>query len=301
MGCGAIGRRSRRRSGEASHGSPHRDIPGKAWLGDRHDRTGARTAPPSRRRRERLRVGRDRERRPGHPQGRRAPRDDAHVSRPRAPLRAGLRRGARAGQPDAVHGGAGRRAGVAGARLALPAVPGGDDRRGQEDPARVRLLPDVGHPRRGGQQAARRRRVAGLRAAHGRPHRRRARRRPRPRRPGALARPRAVPRRPGVRRRDDRRDARVHRVPAQHRGPALDGAEGLGGVRPPLQARVVRPRQPLAALDAADGDDLRRPRHPRRLEHLRAVAPRDGGDRLVAHPHRRRSRCPTGCTSTSAT
>ena len=35
------------------------------------------------------------------------------------------------------------------------------------------------------------------------------------------------------------------------RGAALDGAEGLGGVRPPLQAGLVRPRQPLAALDAA--------------------------------------------------
>ena len=45
-------------------------------------------------------------------------------------------------------------------------------------------------------------------------------------------------------------------------------AQGLRGVRPPLPARVERPGQPLAAVDPAERDDLRRPRHPRRLEHL---------------------------------
>ena len=57
------------------------------------------------------------------------------------------------------------------------------------------------------------------------------------------------------------------------------GAEGLRGVRPPLPARLERPGEPLAALDAAERDDLRRPRHPRRLEHQLVVAPRDGGHR----------------------
>ena len=40
--------------------------------------------------------------------------------------------------------------------------------------------------------------------------------------------------------------------PARHRAAAVDRAQGLRGVRPPLLARVVRPGQPLAALDAAD-------------------------------------------------
>ena len=65
--------------------------------------------------------------------------------------------------------------------------------------------------------------------------------------------------------------------------------QGLRGVRPPLPARVDRPGEPLAALDRADGDDLRRPRHPRRLEHLAAVEGRDGGHLVVARPDRRRA------------
>ena len=52
---------------------------------------------------------------------------------------------------------------------------------------------------------------------------------------------------------------------------------------------VDRRDQPLAALDAALGDDLRRPRHPRRLEHLAGLARRDGGHLVVARPHRRRA------------
>ena len=49
------------------------------------------------------------------------------------------------------------------------------------------------------------------------------------------------------------------------------------------------------------GDDLRRPRHPRRLEHLVVLAPRDPHDDVVAGAHRLRPRRRTGCTSTSAT
>ena len=52
---------------------------------------------------------------------------------------------------------------------------------------------------------------------------------------------------------------------------------------------VDRRDQPLAALDAAERDDLRRPRHPRRLEHLAGVARRDGGHVVVARPHRGRA------------
>ncbi len=85
-------------------------------------------------------------------------------------------------------------------------------------------------------------------------------------------------------------DAGVHRVAARHRAAAVDRAAGLRGVRPPLPPGVVRPGQPVAALDRAERDDLRRPRHPRRLEHLAGVAPRDGGHVVVARPHRRRAR-----------
>ena len=44
------------------------------------------------------------------------------------------------------------------------------------------------------------------------------------------------------------------------------------------------------ALDGALGDDLRRPRHPRRLEHLVVVATRDPRDDVVAGAHRLRAR-----------
>ncbi len=70
----------------------------------------------------------------------------------------------------------------------------------------------------------------------------------------------------------------------------MDRAQGLPGVRPPLPARLVRPGQPLAALDAAQRDDLRRPRHPRRLEHQPRLARGDGGHRLVARAGGRRAR-----------
>ena len=43
-----------------------------------------------------------------------------------------------------------------------------------------------------------------------------------------------------------------------------------------------RTRPTAGSLDPADRDDLRRPRHPRRLEHLAGVEGRHGGHRLVA-------------------
>ena len=59
---------------------------------------------------------------------------------------------------------------------------------------------------------------------------------------GAVARPRALPRRPGVRRRDQRRDAGVHRAAPRPGAGALVRAAGLRGVRPPLPARLVATR-----------------------------------------------------------
>ena len=58
---------------------------------------------------------------------------------------------------------------------------------------------------------------------------------------------------------------------------------------------------PLGAVDRALGDDLRRPRHPRRLEHLVVLATRDPHDDVVAGAHRLRAGRRTGCTSTWAT
>ena len=58
----------------------------------------------------------------------------------------------------------------------------------------------------------------------------------------------------------------------------------------PLPAGVERGGDPLGAVDRAVGDDLRRPRHPRRLEHLVVVAARDPRDDVVAGAHRLRAR-----------
>ena len=47
------------------------------------------------------------------------------------------------------------------------------------------------------------------------------------------------------------------------------------------------PGQPVAALDPAQRDDLRRPRHPRRLEHQLVVEAGDGSQAVVARADRR--------------
>ena len=60
----------------------------------------------------------------------------------------------------------------------------------------------------------------------------------------------------------------------QRRGtdtPARRADRRLRGVHAALSRVVVRARHPLAALDRADRDDLRRPRRQRRLEHLVAL------------------------------
>ena len=194
------------------------------------------------------------------------------------------------------------RAGLARARLALPGA-GHRHPRGRSTAAPgLRLVPHLGVPRRSratsthGVDALR---AWALRTADQVAGRRR--RRPRPG-PGAAARPGALPRRPGLRRRDHRRDAGVHRVAPRHRGsrrgPSCKDYEEYAHLYSP---RLVRPGQPLAAVDGAERDDLRRPRHPRRLEHLagRGAArwrPRRGGTAASSPGWRR-----TGSTSTSAT
>ena len=69
---------------------------------------------------------------------------------------------------------------------------------------------------------------------------------------------------------------------------ARRGGRGLRGVHPPLSRGVDRPRHPLAALDRAQRDDLRRPRRDRRLEHLVAVARGRPQPAVVARAHHRR-------------
>ena len=206
-----------------------------------------------------------------------------HLRRARPPLRPGRGGRAAGGHTDAVPRAGRRRPGVAAGRSGLRRVPAVGDphaRAGQAAAAGVRLVPGQRVARRGGQCGLRGGRAAGLRAADGR-----ADRGARP-----LAGPRGVPRRPGLRRRHQPEDEGVHRLEARPRGAAVDRAEGLPGVRTPLPAGLERPGEPLAALDTAQRDDLRRPRHPRRLEHQLRLAPRHGGHRLVARAGGRRAR-----------
>ena len=53
-----------------------------------------------------------------------------------------------------------------------------------------------------------------------------------------------------------------------HGGAGRRGRPGLRGVHPPVPRVLVGAADPLAAVHRLDGDDLRRPRRPRRLEHL---------------------------------
>ena len=62
----------------------------------------------------------------------------------------------------------------------------------------------------------------------------------------------------------------------------------LRGVHAALPRVVVGARHPLAALDRADGDDLRRPRRQRRLEHLVALGAGDAREALVGGADHRR-------------
>ena len=255
-GCGATGTRSRRPSAEACTRLPHRDIPGKAWLGDRHDRTGARTAAPPRRRAPAPACGwRPRTPRRVTLEGRRAPRDESpHVPRARPPLRAGLRRGARAGQPR-------RRT------------------RWSVDGEQVWPEPDSPFPPSADRDDRPRTSRSGWPSAPAAPRSPTTRRatsctawtRCGPTRcgwPASPTPPHDDDPDPGDQARwpdlvlflgdqvyaDETTDEMQAFIESRrrHRGAARDRAEGLGGVRPPLQAGVVRPREPVAALDAAD-------------------------------------------------
>ena len=70
--------------------------------------------------------------------------------------------------------------------------------------------------------------------------------------------------------------------------PARRGDRRLRGVHAPLPRVVVRAGHPLAALDGADGDDLRRPRRQRRLEHLLELGRGDAAPAVVGGARDRR-------------
>ena len=214
---------------------------------------------------------RGRDPRPAHP--------DVH--RRGSPLRAAARRRPRAGLGDAVRGSPRRRA-----RLAARRRPSSSRRPHAERRAAcaagLRLVP-------------RRRARAGLaRGALARRARPRGSRRPlvvlegAATRRGGMARRAAAARRPGLRGRGLARDARLHRGATGHERAAGRAGCRLRGVHAPLPRVLVRPGHPLAALDRPERDGLRRPRRPRRLEHLVELGRGDAREAVVGRPHHRR-------------
>ena len=161
---------------------------------------------------------------------------------------------------------------------------------------RLRLLPGLAAPSRP------------VHAAEGRALRRARVRRPlhargrdAGRRSGPLATGFAVARRPGLRRRGLARDPRLHPQAPRHPQAAGGGSRRLRGVHAALSRVLGGPAHPLAAVDRVDLDGDRRPRHPRRLEHLRRVgrghARSSTGGPSASAP----GSPPTGSTSSSAT
>ena len=216
--------------------------------------------------------------------GRGARRARAHLLRLRSSLRHRLRERTGALHLARIRGAAGRRAGVARPRGRAPAQRLQDLSEGAPATAAVRLMPG-----RGAAHTA-------LLAAQGRgrawPRDRRAPHACRAHAEGgsrALARRAHDARRPGVRRRGLAGDDVVPRGAPRHGrapGPARARLRGIHGA---LQGELVRPGDPLAAVDGLVGDDLRRPRRPRRLEHLRELARGDARDRLVGRALHRRA------------
>ena len=223
-------------------------------------------------------------------------------ARARPPLRAGRGRpGSRPARrtPYAVR--RRRRAGLAVDRPGVRGVPAVGDRHaraGQAAADGVRLLPGQRRPRRGGQ----RRRSASTRCAPTRCYMAGLTESDSDDPDERVARPGALPRRPGVRRRDQRRRCGSSSSSAATREQApWDELKDFEEYAHLYRLAWSRPGEPVAALDAAERDDLRRPRHPRRLEHqldagARRWRPPTGGTTGSSAGWRR-----TGSTSTSAT
>ena len=183
------------------------------------------------------------------------------------PLRARDRRGPRSRLDDPVRGAPRRRTVLAAARRAVPAERDPHPRRrAAADP--VRLVPRRRAPRAAVEPRARPRRAG--------PRRRRAAR-PRAAHAGTAARgvaaPAAVRRRPGVRRRlvaaDPGQGASAARPPRRRRPLARSRRRRrLRGVHLAVPRGVAPGGRALGAVGRAERDDLRRPRHDRRLEHV---------------------------------
>ena len=223
-----------------------------------HGRADPGSPAPSRRHQRRHHLGRDRRRVRGRGPDRVRPRVRAHVCRRRAPLRDRRARRLAGRRMRGVHGPPRRHAGVAAGRQRVSAEPAAHDRPIPPAPGPVRIVP------------------GGVRGRRARPDRRR-RGRPRgvcPTDGDAPARGVAHgpvhARRPGLRRRALAAHPRMARRPSRHDQAAVHAGRELRGVHPPVPGGVERPGRPLAALGRAELDDLRRPRRPGRLEHVRA-------------------------------
>ena len=102
-----------------------------------------------------------------------------------------------------------------------------------------------------------------------------------------VARRGATTRRPGLRRRGLARNDRVHRAQTRDGRRARRADRRFRGVHAALPRVLVGTGHPLAALDGSHHDDLRRPRRPRRLEHLVALDRRDARQAVVGGAHHR--------------
>ena len=95
-------------------------------------------------------------------------------------------------------------------------------------------------------------------------------------------------RRPGLRRRGLAGRARLHPLAPRPGGAAGGDRRRLRGVHAPVLGVVGRALHALAALDGALVDDLRRPRRPRRLEHVEGLGRGDPRAGLVGRADLRR-------------
>ena len=197
-------------------------------------------------------------------------------------LRAGGARRPARGRGYRVRGRARRRSGLAAARRRAPAER--DPHPGGRAPgaARLRVVPRrraaaraVHAAARRGRRGLRRRRPVGVLPASAGRYR-------------AVARRAAADRRPGLRGRGEPRDAGVHPRPPGRVAAARRGGRRLRGVHPPVPRGVDRPRHPLAAVDRAERDGVRRSRRDRRLEHLLGVGRGCPQPAMVGRPHHRR-------------
>ena len=96
-------------------------------------------------------------------------------------------------------------------------------------------------------------------------------------------------------------DRRVHHRAARRVRPARRAGRRLPGVLPSVRGLVVGARRPLAAVDGGQRDDLRRPRRPRRLEHVPRLGARHPRAGVGGTSGSSAGSCPTGVSSTSAT